>query len=46
MRYLINYVGGYSVPLSERRQGTGISLVSAISERGGQRRKGGDPRWL
>ena len=28
----------------ERRQGTGLSLVSTISVKGGLRRKGGDPR--
>ena len=39
--------GGYSSNIQkERRQGTVLSLVSTISVKGGQRRKGGDPRWL
>ena len=30
----------------ERRQGTGLTLVSTISVKGGLRRKGGDSPWL
>lgn len=38
MRYLINYVGGYSVPLSERRQGTVLTCLRGLSVEGGLRR--------
>lgn len=45
---LLKHGGGYfSRSQTERRQGTGISLVSTISVKGGLRRKdGGDPSWL
>ena len=43
----INYLtigGGYSSEFRERRQGTGLTCLRGSSEKGGLRRRGGDPR--
>lgn len=47
-RNILTIGGGYISNIqTERRQGTGLSLVSMISVKGGLRRnRGGDPRWL
>ena len=44
---IFNNWGGVLLTHQERRQGTGLSLVSTISVKGGLRRKrGGDSPWL
>ena len=44
---IFNNFWGVLLTHQERRQGTGLSLVSTISVKGGLRRKdGGDPSWV